>query len=149
MTLWGRGSMKKELVGKAEERGRGGKTGLDAGIEQRPGSGRQMDRSRGCSGERLVPLDQRMHVPLRSRCEHVCAVCVWACIRVYPNTYPLYDFFYFFGRIMWHAGILVPQPGIEPVTSVVEAQSLNHWTAREGPLYDFSITQFQSLSTLV
>ena len=30
-----------------------------------------------------------------------------------------------------HAGILVPQPGIEPVTPVVEAQSLNHWTARE------------------
>ena len=28
-------------------------------------------------------------------------------------------------------GILVPQAGIEPVTPVVEAQSLNHWTTRE------------------
>ena len=119
---------------KAEERGRGGKAGLDAGIEQRPGSGKQMDQSRGCSGERLVPLDQRMCVPLRSRCEHVCIVCVWACIHVYPHTYPLYDFFFnFFGRTMQHAGILVPQPGIEPTASVLEARSLNHWTAREVP----------------
>ena len=31
-------------------------------------------------------------------------------------------------------GILVPQPGIEPVSSAVEAQSLNHWTTREAPL---------------
>ena len=28
-------------------------------------------------------------------------------------------------------GILVPQPGIEPAPPAVEAQSLNHWTARE------------------
>ena len=27
--------------------------------------------------------------------------------------------------------ILVPQPGIEPGPSAVEAQSSNHWTARE------------------
>ena len=30
-------------------------------------------------------------------------------------------------------GILVPQPGIEPTPPAVEAQSLNHWTAREVP----------------
>ena len=30
--------------------------------------------------------------------------------------------------------ILVPQPGIEPMLLAVEAQSLNHWTAREGSL---------------
>ena len=108
-TLWGRGTVNKELVGKAEERGRIREAALDAGIEQRPGSGRQMDQSRGCSGERLVPLDQRMRVPLRSRCEHVCVVCGGACIRVYPNTYPLYDFFFnFFGCIMRHARILGP-----------------------------------------
>ena len=29
--------------------------------------------------------------------------------------------------------ILVPQPGIEPLPPAVEAQSLNHWTAREVP----------------
>ena len=28
-------------------------------------------------------------------------------------------------------GILVPQPGIKPVTPAVEAQILNHWTTRE------------------
>ena len=30
-------------------------------------------------------------------------------------------------------GILVPQPGIEPVPPALEAQSLNHWTTREVP----------------
>ena len=29
--------------------------------------------------------------------------------------------------------ILVPQPGIELVSPAVEAQSLNHWTAKEVP----------------
>ena len=29
--------------------------------------------------------------------------------------------------------ILVPQPGIEPLPPAVEAQSPNHWTARELP----------------
>ena len=28
-------------------------------------------------------------------------------------------------------GILVPQPGVEPMSPTVEAQSHNHWTARE------------------
>ena len=28
-------------------------------------------------------------------------------------------------------GILVPQPGIKPVPSEMEAQSPNHWTARD------------------
>ena len=31
-------------------------------------------------------------------------------------------------------GILVPQPGIEPVPPALEAWILNHWTAREVPL---------------
>ena len=30
-------------------------------------------------------------------------------------------------------GILVPQPGMEPTPPAVEAQSLNHWTARVVP----------------
>ena len=30
-------------------------------------------------------------------------------------------------------GNLVPQPEIEPIPLVVEARSLNHWTAREVP----------------
>ena len=45
--------------------------------------------------------------------------------------------FYFIIIIFWsHCaawGILVPQPGIEPVAPAVEAQSPNHWTAREFP----------------
>ena len=36
--------------------------------------------------------------------------------------------------------ILVPWPGIEPVPPAVEAQSLNHWTAREVPLGNFEDT---------
>ena len=37
-----------------------------------------------------------------------------------------------------HAGgILVPRPGIEPVPPAVEAQSLNRWTSREVPFFDF------------
>jgi len=30
-------------------------------------------------------------------------------------------------------GILVPQPGIEPMPSAVEAWMLNHWTTRVVP----------------
>ena len=30
-------------------------------------------------------------------------------------------------------GILVPQPGIKPVQPALEAQSVNHWTARKAP----------------
>ena len=34
-------------------------------------------------------------------------------------------------------GILIPQPGIEPMPAAVEAWSLNHWTAREVPFWAF------------
>ena len=37
-------------------------------------------------------------------------------------------------------GILAPQPGMEPVLPAVEAQSPNHWTAREFPI-DQILTQ--------
>ena len=30
-------------------------------------------------------------------------------------------------------GFLIPWPGIEPASPVVEVQSLNHWTAKEVP----------------
>ena len=36
-------------------------------------------------------------------------------------------------------GILVPQPGIKPVTPAMEVWSLNHWTSREVPKIDFKI----------
>ena len=47
------------------------------------------------------------------------------------QTYIMY--FLFFGCTSRHAGILVPQPGVELVPPAVEARSLNHWTAREVP----------------
>ena len=34
----------------------------------------------------------------------------------------------------WACGILVPQPGVEPMPPKVEAWSLSHWTAREVPV---------------
>ena len=37
--------------------------------------------------------------------------------------------FFFSGHTMKHAELT--QPGIEPVPSEVEVQSINHWTARE------------------
>ena len=39
--------------------------------------------------------------------------------------------FIYFGNMA--CGILVLQPGIEPVPPAVEAWSLNHWTSREVP----------------
>ena len=32
-------------------------------------------------------------------------------------------------------GVLVPQPGIEPLPVAVEEQSPNHWTTREVPVH--------------
>ena len=32
-------------------------------------------------------------------------------------------------------GILVPQPGIKPVPPALGVQNLNHWTAREVPIF--------------
>ena len=35
--------------------------------------------------------------------------------------------------MFWPCGFLDSQPEIEPMPSTLEAQSLNHWTAREVP----------------
>ena len=35
-------------------------------------------------------------------------------------------------------GILIPQPGFEPIPPAVEVRSLNHWTAREVPKNGFN-----------
>ena len=46
-------------------------------------------------------------------------------------------------------GILVPQPGIEPLSPELEAWSLNHWALREVPLPRYfygSLSFFLSLS---
>ena len=47
------------------------------------------------------------------------------------------DPFYLYSVIPRH--VELPQPGIKPKASGVEAQSLNHWTAREFPIYLFPI----------
>ena len=39
-------------------------------------------------------------------------------------------------------GILIPQPGIEPVPPAVEAWSSNHWTSGEFSTYAFFFFQF-------
>ena len=47
-------------------------------------------------------------------------------------------FFFFFGGGWPHlaaCGILVLQPGIKPTPPAVGAQSLNHWPAREVPIF--------------
>ena len=46
-------------------------------------------------------------------------------------------FVVFFWLCHLACGILVPQPGTEPVTPALEVWSLNHWTAREVPCFVF------------
>ena len=57
----------------------------------------------------------------------------------------------FFVTLFWLrlsvCGILVPQPEIEPVPPVAEAQSLNHWTAREVPTQSLFSARRKELST--
>ena len=45
------------------------------------------------------------------------------------------NYYYYFFFQLCHAayGILVPQPGIEPMPSALGAQILNYWTIREVP----------------
>ena len=45
-------------------------------------------------------------------------------------------FMFCFGHATRHAES-VPQPGIEPAHPTLEAQNLNHWTAREVPVHVF------------
>lgn len=47
------------------------------------------------------------------------------------NYYPLLFFFFFFWPVHATCGILVPWPGMEPMTPTLGAWKLNHWTIRE------------------
>ena len=38
---------------------------------------------------------------------------------------------------MQHMGVLIPQPGMKPVSTALEVKSLNHQTAREVPAIIF------------
>ena len=53
-------------------------------------------------------------------------------------------FFFFFGWVACR--ILVPQPGIKPMPHASGAQSINHWTSREGLLGNFFYSHTTSLS---
>ena len=44
-------------------------------------------------------------------------------------------FLFLFWTHLMACGVLVPQPGIEPGPLSVKAQSPNHWTAREFPIF--------------
>ena len=48
-------------------------------------------------------------------------------------------------------GVLVPQPGVEPALSELEAQNLNHWTTNGGLELDFLalLSSFQGLGSLL
>ena len=46
----------------------------------------------------------------------------------------LYFLFPFFFGGELHVGILVPQPGVEPMPVALEVQSLRPWTTREVPV---------------
>ena len=50
--------------------------------------------------------------------------------------------FFFFLLCHRACRILVPQPGIKPMPSAVEAQSLNHWTIREVPIVSLLVRGF-------
>ena len=57
-------------------------------------------------------------------------------------------FFFFFWPHCTACGILISRPGIEPAPPALEAQSLNHWTAREDPMLNF-FTFFKNKSRTV
>ena len=76
----------------------------------------------------LVMLNNLSIVPL----------CLWT---IYLSSLEkcLFNFLalFFFWPCHRACGILVPSPGIEPMPLAIEAQKLNHWTARELPLCTF------------
>ena len=50
------------------------------------------------------------------------------------TTFCMILFFFFFAKPHSHMEILVPRPGMEPVSPAMEAQSPKHWTIRESPV---------------
>ena len=85
-----------------------------------------------------LPTKQSSIIYLPSTC-----LCLYRLSIVYLPTVCLliYLFIYLCGGGAYYTtcGILVPWPGIEPLTPAVNAQSPNHWTAREFPLSIISI----------
>ena len=57
----------------------------------------------------------------------------------YPCSLKMYYSSAFFPPWQYRVacGILIPRPGIKPITPAGEVQSLNHWTTREVPTSSF------------
>ena len=69
--------------------------------------------------------------------------CLWWCSFFFfprASLWYILSFFFFFWLHNATCGILVSQPGIEPVPPVLGAQSLEHWTPREVPGSDTLIS---------
>ena len=58
-------------------------------------------------------------------------VCLFWLLHVGEEVVGVFLAFVLFWPLCVACGILIPRPGIEHVPPSVEAQSLNHWTARE------------------
>ena len=56
----------------------------------------------------------------------------------------IFFFFFFFWLCCEACGILVAQSGIEPMPLAVEAQSSNHWTARDPCCLSFLAALLQN-----
>ena len=56
--------------------------------------------------------------------------------------------FFFFWLSRAACGILVPRPGMELAPPALEAQSLNHWTARKSPGIFFKGLSIKNLFSL-
>ena len=56
--------------------------------------------------------------------------------KIYKKILALFSLIFFFSGCA-ACGILVPRPGIEPVSPAVGAQSPNQWTTREFPVSNF------------
>ena len=73
---------------------------------------------------------------MKKRTHKTCDFIALKKIFFYQNLKRNHLFIYFWPHLA-ECGILVPWPGLEPVPPAVEAQSLNHWTARDAPLLLF------------
>ena len=85
------------------------------------------------------PLTEGVWMEFRSPgCVHICN-CEASCkvglswVGAMGPEQIAYVIFFFLWLCCEVCGILVPQPGIEPMLPAVEAQSPKHWTAREFP----------------
>ena len=60
-------------------------------------------------------------------------VCTKEILKWDPALYSFFLITYLFRPHLEEYGILVPQPGTEPMSSAFRPQNLTHWTTREVP----------------